>query len=154
MIGALPLRDNIIASSLKKISSFNILSKKNIKTITLHWISKMGVKCSSIEDRMDHLSGGNAQKAIFCRVISSGSEILILNHPTRGVDVGAKEELYKAIREITNDGKSVILLGDTLDECIGLASRILIMKDGLIQKEFQCPGGAKPEQIEIVKYMM
>ncbi|MDR2021612.1 MAG: sugar ABC transporter ATP-binding protein [Treponema sp.] len=154
MIGTLPLKDNIIASSLGKIARFNILSGKNIKEITLRWISKMGVKCGSIEDRMDHLSGGNAQKAIFCRVISSGSEILILNHPTRGVDVGAKEELYKAIREITNDGKSVILLGDTLDECIGLASRILIMKDGLIQKEFQCPGNAKPEQIEIVKYMM
>jgi ribose transport system ATP-binding protein len=154
MIGTLPLRDNIIASSLRKISRFNVLSGKNIKNITLHWISKMGVKCNSIEDRMDHLSGGNAQKAIFSRVISSGSEILILNHPTRGVDVGAKEELYKAIREITNDGKSVILLGDTLDECIGLASRILIMKDGLIQREFQCPGNAKPEQIEIVKYMM
>jgi ribose transport system ATP-binding protein len=155
MIGMLSLRDNIIASSFKKIAKMRVvLSGKKIKDIVRHWIKTMGIKCGSIEDRIDHLSGGNSQKAIFSRVISSGCEILIFNHPTRGVDVGAKEDLYRAIRNITKEGKSVILLGDTLDECIGLSSRILVMKDGLIQKEFSAPADNKPEQLEIVKYMM
>ena len=154
MMGMLPLKDNIIASSLKKISHFNILFGKKIRGMALFWIKKMGVKCSSIEERIDRLSGGNAQKAIFSRVMGSGCEVLILNHPTRGVDVGAKEDLYRTIREMTSEGKSIILLGDTLDESIGLSSRILVMKDGLIQKEFLCPTDNKPEQLEIIKYMM
>jgi ribose transport system ATP-binding protein len=154
MIGMLPLRDNIIASSLKKIAKFNVISGNKIRSVARFWVKKMGVKCTGIEERIDRLSGGNAQKVIFSRVMGSGSEILILNHPTRGVDIGAKEDLYRTIREITKEGKSIILLGDTLDECIGLASRILVMKDGLLQKEFFCPPDAKPEQIDIVKYMM
>jgi ribose transport system ATP-binding protein len=154
IIRMMAVSDNIIASSLMKIAKHSVLSQKKINSIAEFWVNKMGVKCSGINDRVDRLSGGNAQKVIFSRVISSGCKILILNHPTRGVDVGAKEDLYKAIREITNEGKSVILLGDTLDECVGLASRILVMKDGLIQKEFSCAVDNKPAQVDIVKYMM
>jgi ribose transport system ATP-binding protein len=154
IIGMLSLSTNIIASSLLKIAKFNFLSQKTINRIAQFWVKKMGVKCEGIEERVDRLSGGNAQKVIFSRVISSGCSIMILNHPTRGVDVGAKEDLYKAVREITNEGKSVILLGDTLDECVGLASRILVMKDGLIQKEFPCDVDNKPAQVDIIKYMM
>jgi ribose transport system ATP-binding protein len=154
MLGMMPIGDNIIVSSLAKISKFGVFSGKKIKEIALYWVNKMGVKCGGINERIDRLSGGNAQKVIFSRVISSGCEVLILNHPTRGVDVGAKGELYRAVREITNAGKSVILLGDTLDECIGLSSRILVMKDGTIQKEFSSLAEAKPEQVDIVKYMM
>jgi ribose transport system ATP-binding protein len=154
IIGMMPVSDNIIASSLTKIANHNVLSQKRIDSIAQFWVNKMGIKCAGIDERVDRLSGGNAQKVIFSRVISSGCKILILNHPTRGVDVGAKEDIYKAVRDITNEGKSVILLGDTLDECVGLASRILVMKDGLIQKEFSCAVDSKPSQVDIVKYMM
>jgi ribose transport system ATP-binding protein len=154
IIGILSLSNNIVASSFLKISKYNVLFPSKIREIAAFWVKKMGIKCDGIDERVDRLSGGNAQKVIFSRVISSGCEILILNHPTRGVDVGAKEDLYKTIREITNEGKSVILLGDTLDECVGLSSRILVMKDGLIQKEFPCAADNKPEQVDIVKYMM
>ena len=154
MLGMMSISDNIIASSLAKIANWGVFSGKKVQGIASYWVEKMGVKCGGIDERIDRLSGGNAQKVIFSRAISSGCTVLILNHPTRGVDIGAKEDLYRAIREITGEGKSVILLGDTLDECIGLASRILVMKDGLIQKEFAAPAGAKPEQIDIVKHMM
>ena len=80
--------------------------------------------------------------------------MLILNHPTRGVDVGAKEEIYSLIRDIVNEGKSVILLGDTLDECIGLSSRVLVLKDGLMTGEFDAPVGGKPSQVDTVSLMM
>jgi ribose transport system ATP-binding protein len=91
---------------------------------------------------------------VFARVLASNSKVLILNHPTRGVDVGAKEEIYNLIRDITESGFSVILLGDTLDECIGLSNRVLVMKDGILTKEFDAPAGGKPEQVDIIKYMM
>ncbi|MHC1772191.1 MAG: sugar ABC transporter ATP-binding protein [Flexilinea sp.] len=154
IIGMLSVSDNIIASGLKSISRYGVLSPKKIKRISKFWVEKMGIKCNSINERVSRLSGGNAQKVIFSRVISSDCEILTLNHPTRGVDIGAKEDLYKTIREMTNHDKSVILLGDTLDECIGLSSHIIVMKDGEMQKEFECSAESKPAQVEIVKYMM
>ena len=79
---------------------------------------------------------------------------MILNHPTRGVDIGSKEEIYSLVRDITEAGMSVILLGDTLDECIGMSNRIIVMKDGLQSGEFDCPVGNKPLQLDIVKRMM
>jgi ribose transport system ATP-binding protein len=80
--------------------------------------------------------------------------LLILNHPTRGVDVGAKEEIYGLIREMTAEGKAVLLLGDTLDECIGMSNRVLVMKDGLMSGEFPAGAGAKPSQVDVVSAMM
>jgi ribose transport system ATP-binding protein len=154
MIGSLSITINIIASSLSMLAKWGFLSPRKIAKLAQAWVKKMGIKCTGIDERVDRLSGGNAQKVIFSRVSCGKNDILILNHPTRGVDVGAKEDIYRAIRQITGSGKSVILLGDTLDECIGLSSRILVMKDGLVQREFQCPASAKPEQIEIIKYMM
>ena len=86
--------------------------------------------------------------------LESGCEILILNHPTRGVDVGSKEEIYDLVRDMTAEGHSIILLGDTLDECIGLSSRIIVLRDGLIRGSFECPVGNKPLQLDIVQQMM
>ena len=100
------------------------------------------------------LSGGNQQKVVFSRALASESDIIILNHPTRGVDVGAREEIYTLIREIVAQGKSVILLGDTLDECIGMSTRIIVMKDGLVTAEFDASADSKPSQVDVVSYMM
>ena len=100
------------------------------------------------------LSGGNQQKVVFARALASESDILILNHPTRGVDVGAKEDLYTLVRKMVKEGKSVILLGDTLDECIGLSNRVLVMKDGLITGELDSPSTNKLKQIDVVTLMM
>ena len=87
-------------------------------------------------------------------MLDSECPILILDHPTRGVDVGSKGDIYRLIRDITKKGVSVILLGDTLDEAIGLASRIIVMKDGLVQKEFDCPVNNKPAEVDVVEQML
>jgi ribose transport system ATP-binding protein len=68
--------------------------------------------------------------------------------------VGAKEEIYSLIRDITAEGVAVIILGDTLDECIELSSTVLVMKDGLVTKQFDAPKDNKPSKVEIIKYMM
>ena len=99
------------------------------------------------------LSGGNQQKVVFARALASECDILILNHPTRGVDVGAKAEIYALIRDITEQGKAVILLGDTTDEYLGLSSRLIVMKDGIVTGEFDA-SDEMPSQVEVVSYMM
>jgi ribose transport system ATP-binding protein len=154
IIGMLSIRENITISSLKKLSGFGIVSLKKQNENALEWVKKAGVKCTGIFQRISNLSGGNAQKVVFARVISSHCPILALDHPSRGVDVGSKMEIYSLIRDMTEQGVSVILLGDTLDECIGLTCRIIVMKDGLITGEFDCSVGNKPSQVEVVRKMM
>lgn len=154
LIETLSIYDNIIMSNYKKVTVNGVISKKKIRQDAQEWMATMGVKARSIDDKMNELSGGNAQKVVFARAIYSDPKILILNHPTRGVDVGAKEEIYSLIRNITQKGVSVILIGDTLDECIGLANRLIVMKDGEISGEFDCPPDGKPSQVDVVKKMM
>lgn len=154
MIGMMSIEDNIVISHMDALSRHSFLSSKKTRGVAEEWVKKAGVKCFSINERINQLSGGNAQKVIFARALESGCQILILNHPTRGVDVGSKEEIYNLIREMTAAGNSIILLGDTLDECIGLSSRIIVLRDGLIRGSFDCPVGDKPLQLDIVQKMM
>lgn len=154
MVGILSIADNMILSNLGAVTSKGAISGKRHRAVTDEWIKKLDVKCTSPHERMMRLSGGNAQKVVFARAMLSDAKVLILNHPTRGVDVGSKEEIYNLIRDMTAHGAAVILLGDTLDEYIGLSSRMLVMKDGVVTGEFDCPADAKPSQVEIIKYMM
>jgi ribose transport system ATP-binding protein len=154
MVGILNIFENISLSNLDNVKKFGFISKKKQVEQGERWIEKLNIKCPGGKELLCQLSGGNAQKVVFARVLASNSKVLILNHPTRGVDVGAKEEIYSLIRDITESGFSVILLGDTLDECIGLSNRVLVMKDGLLTKEFDAAAGGKPEQVDIIKYMM
>ncbi|NRF95105.1 sugar ABC transporter ATP-binding protein [Paenibacillus frigoriresistens] len=154
MVGILSIFENICLSNFEVVSQNGFISKKKQHYIATKWVERLGIKCSGIKEEMNRLSGGNAQKVVFARAISSTSNIIILNHPTRGVDLGAKEEIYSLIRDLSEKGVAVILLGDTLDECIGLSSKILVMKDGLVTKEIDCPADNKPLQVDIVQYMM
>lgn len=154
MIGILSIGENISVTNYQKNAKMRIISNKRQKENAQDWIQKLDIKCSSVEQRINNLSGGNAQKVIFARVLDSTCPILILDHPTRGVDVGSKGDIYRLIRSITESGGAVILMGDTLDECLGLSSRVLVMKDGLVRREFDCPVGNKPDQVDVVREML
>jgi ribose transport system ATP-binding protein len=154
IVGSLSIMENICLSNLDVVRKGFLISRKKQVENASEWIKKLRIKSSSHSDLVSKLSGGNAQKVVFSRILSSGAKILILDHPTRGVDVGAKEEIYNLVRDVTDQGYSIILLGDTLDECIGLSSKILVMKDGLVSKVYEAPANAKPEQVDIVRYMM
>ena len=154
IVRSLSVAENIALSNASKLSDKGFVSKKKVDDQADEWIQKLRIKTRSREDELISLSGGNQQKVVFARALASGADIIILNHPTRGVDVGAKEEIYALIREVVAQGKSVILLGDTLDECIGMSNRVIVMKDGLIKGEFQADAGEKPTQVSIVSLMM
>ena len=154
LVGMLSIRENITLSSMKKLARRGVVSLRKQNETAAAWVKKLNIKCGGIFQRISSLSGGNAQKAIFARVLESECPVLILDHPTRGVDVGSKGDIYALIRDITSKGVSIVLLGDTLDECIGLTSRIIVMKDGFITGEFDCPAGGKPSQVEVVRKMM
>ncbi|MDR1801055.1 MAG: sugar ABC transporter ATP-binding protein [Lachnospiraceae bacterium] len=154
IVRTLSVQNNIALSNLKKLSKFSFVSAAKVKKQALHWIDQMRIKTNSPKELMIQLSGGNQQKVVFSRALASECDILILNHPTRGVDVGAKEEIYTLVREIAALGKAIILLGDTLDECIGMSNRVIVMKDGLITGEFDSGIYNKPSQVDVVSLMM
>ena len=154
IVGILSVEDNIALSNLTELKSGISVSPKKINAQALKWIDTMNIKTNGPKALIMSLSGGNQQKVVFSRAMASGCSIIILNHPTRGVDVGAREEIYTLIREIVANGKSVILLGDTLDECIGMSSRIIVLQDGLITAEFDASVDNKPSQVDVVSHMM
>lgn len=118
------------------------------------WISRLSIKTPSPDTMVGSLSGGNQQKVVLAKWRIAGVKVLILDHPTRGIDVGAKEDVYDLVRDMTSEGLAVILLGDTLDEVIGLSSRIIVMKDGEITARIEAPPGAKPQQVDILRHMV
>lgn len=150
----LSIMENILLSNYNAAKKNGVISPALQKQLARQQIEKLNIKCSDENDTLEQLSGGNAQKVVFARALLSGAEILVLNHPTRGVDVGAKAELYSIIRELVRQGVSIVLLGDTLEECIGLSNRVLVMKDGLITGEFDAPPEQKPTQLDLIQYMM
>ncbi|MCL2231905.1 MAG: sugar ABC transporter ATP-binding protein [Treponema sp.] len=148
------VENNIAFSNLKSLVKGLFIPAKKVREQAHRWIKDMRIKTSGPKELLIRLSGGNQQKVVFSRALASESDVLLLNHPTRGVDVGAKEEIYTTIREMVSKGKAVLLLGDTLDECIGMSNRVLVMKDGLITGEFNAPPDNKPSQVDVVSHMM
>jgi ribose transport system ATP-binding protein len=154
IIQILSVAENIGLSNLTKLGKCGIVFKNKLIEQAKDWIKKLRIKTTGYTEQLIQLSGGNAQKVVFARALASEANIVILNHPTRGVDVGAKEEIYTLIRDMVKEGKAVILLGDTLDECISMSNKVIVMKDGLITAECSAEVEVKPEQVDILKYMM
>jgi len=129
------VKENISLSSMKKISKLGVLDKKAEKIAIKNSINSMNIKVSSSEQLVNNLSGGNQQKVVLSKVLRASPDILILDEPTRGVDVGARAEIYQIMDLLTQNGKSIILVSSDLSEVIGMADRIIIMKEGKIVKE-------------------
>ena len=154
VVRSLTVKENIVLSNAKQLKKYGIVSRKRLADQASEWIKKLDIRTRGGDELVIQLSGGNQQKVVFARALVSNTDILILNHPTRGVDVGAKEELYNLVRDIVAEGKSIILLGDTLEECSGLSNRVFVMKDGLITGEFDASVDNKPSQVDLVSLMV
>ena len=113
----------------------------------------MRIKTPTPNELIMNLSGGNQQKAILARWLARVS-IFILDNPTRGVDAGAKEEIYDIIRGLTDDGVAVLLISDDLLEVIGLSNRIVVMKDGAPARQVSAAVDAKPHETDLVAAMV
>lgn len=124
------IRENISMSSLDKISvGIHLDKKKETKNLNAQ-VERLNIKISSLSQLAGKLSGGNQQKVVFAKVLEADPEILILDEPTRGVDVGAKAEIYQIMDELTKAGKSIILISTDLPEVIGMSDRVMIMREG------------------------
>jgi ribose transport system ATP-binding protein len=131
-----------------------VISPARERKLAAEMIDRLKVKASSTRQLANYLSGGNQQKVVIAKWLARGVDVLILHNPTRGVDVGVKGEIYKLVRDLTDQGVSVLLVSDDLLELIGLSNRILIMRDGRIAGERLAPPNDKPAEEELVGSML
>ncbi len=154
LLASFSVAENMTLAALPRFVSGGVIKTAEESRVAEQWIDRLSIKTPSAKTLAGSLSGGNQQKVVLSKWRIAGVDVLILDHPTRGIDVGAKEDVYELIRDMTAEGLAVILLGDTLDEVIGLSSRILVMRDGRVTREFESPLGSKPAQVELVSYLM
>lgn len=133
----LSIKSNIPIMNLKKISKNGIKSSKAESAYAAQYINKMNIVTTSAEKQVALLSGGNQQKIVFSKCLFANSQLLLLDEPTRGVDVGAKEEIHNIIRELSCEGKSAMIFSSELPEVLNLCDRILLLYDGEIKAEIK-----------------
>ena len=131
----LSLRYNVPVLALEKISHGGIINSKEESTKTQEYIDQLKVATNTIEKEASKLSGGNQQKIVFAKSLFSEPELMLLDEPTRGIDVGAKSEIYSIIRELRQEGKSVIIFSSELSEIVNMCDRIFLLYDGELRKE-------------------
>ena len=133
IMGVLSVADNISIASLKKYVDGGImLNSKKIEQLVQDNVQKMNIKTPSSKTLIQSLSGGNQQKVLIGRWLANYPEVLILDEPTRGIDVGAKYEIYCIIAELAKQGKSIIMISSEMGELIGMSDRIMVMCDGKV----------------------
>ena len=133
IMGVLSIADNISIASLKKYVDGGImLNSKKIEQLVQDNVQKMNIKTPSSKTLIQSLSGGNQQKVLIGRWLANDPEVLILDEPTRGIDVGAKYEIYCIIAELAKQGKSIIMISSEMGELIGMSDRIMFMCDGKV----------------------
>lgn len=132
---ASPIAVNTTLARLEKVSSMNILDKDKELIVAKDYKEQLKTKCSSVMQNVGNLSGGNQQKVLLAKWMFADPDILILDEPTRGIDVGAKYEIYCIINELVAAGKGVLMISSELPEILGMCDRIYVMNEGKIVAE-------------------
>ena len=124
------IRENISVAILKRLSRFFVIDKRKEASISGKFQKQLSIKTPSLNQLVKNLSGGNQQKVVLAKWLSSEPDLIILDEPTRGIDVGAKYEIYKLINELVELGKAVIMISSEMEELIGISDRIIVLSEG------------------------
>ncbi len=128
---------NIVISNPRKSSTMGVVNRKRERSIAEHFVKLVGIRARSIEQRVGTLSGGNQQKVVVSKCINASSKILMMDEPTRGIDVGAKVEIHNIIRDLAEDGVSIIVFSSELPEIMNLCDRIYLLLEGRVIDEIR-----------------
>ncbi len=127
------VRENFTLANFRKVAKNSVINEKIEESLSETAVQDFNVRTESIETSIEHLSGGNQQKAFIAKWVLTDPKILILDEPTRGVDVGSKEEIYKMMNQLTDEGLSIIMVSSDLPEVIGMSDRVAVMHEGKLQ---------------------
>ena len=127
--------DNITLATLPRLSRLGLILKRSCVRRSSKLVKHVGIKCKSVHDLPIHLSGGNRQKIVISKWLLGYIDLFILHNPTRGIDIGAKADIYNMISRLISQGAAILLVTDELPELIGLSSRIIMMRRGRVSFE-------------------
>ena len=138
----IPLRsveENICLSALRtKLSGkLGIVRRAEEKTLAMKYFKELELHCSGIDQKIGTLSGGNQQKCVIARWLANDAKVLLLNMPTRGVDVGARSEIYRVLEELSGQGVAIVIISLEMPEVLSIADRIYVMHEGRIVGEME-----------------
>ncbi|MDZ5620986.1 sugar ABC transporter ATP-binding protein [Nocardioides sp. HM23] len=155
MVGPMSVAENMTLTKQKSRCSGPLVSPKKQAKVVDRWMERLSIRAPHRGTAIQRLSGGNQQKVVLARWLVAGDiRLLLLDHPTRGLDIGARSEVYRLMRELANNGVATVLLADSLEEAIGMSDRIVVMSDGRATTEVGCRPGAKPTPLDLVKEMV
>ena len=146
-----PIKTNTTLANLDAVSSRTVIDKHKEYAVAVDYKEKLRTKCPTVEQNVGNLSGGNQQKVLLAKWMFADPEILILDEPTRGIDVGAKYEIYCIINQLVAEGKSVVMISSELPEILGMCDRIYVMNEGRIVGELE---GKEATQEKIMTYIL
>ncbi len=136
IIPNMSVRENLTLALLPALSRAGIVDEARQREIVVRFIKEIGIKCSSPEQKIRELSGGNQQKVLLARWLCMNPKLLILDEPTRGIDVGAKAEIQRLIRKLADDGLGVLMISSEIEEIVEGADRVFVLRDGRTVAEF------------------
>lgn len=145
----LSILENAFLPSLQTFSKRSFVKQKQMRLVMKNMIEKLNIKTSGSDVPMRNLSGGNQQKVIISRWLINKSKLLLFDEPTQGIDIGAKDEIYSLMKEVSNEGTSIIMATSEIEELLTVCDRVLIMFEGKLIKEFSQPSQYKSEIMNI-----
>jgi ribose transport system ATP-binding protein len=154
IVNGMNVHENMTLCQLDDYTEWGLLNVSKERSMARSWIDRLGIKTPSEKSDCGALSGGNQQKVVLAKWRSCGSELMLLDHPTRGLDIGAKEDVYEMVRDMSAAGIGIVLVADTLEEAIGLCHNLIVLKDGVIQKTFSGEIGNKPSPYDLIHHMI
>lgn len=135
VIMGMSIEHNISFAILDRLSHFAVIKKKQEKDVCNKLVAGLSIKISSLMQPVKNLSGGNQQKVVLAKCLATECDVLFIDEPTRGIDVGAKQEIYKIMRQLADNGTSIIMVSSEMSELIGMSDRIIVMREGQVVKE-------------------
>lgn len=155
MIAGASVAENITLVHPRSAARHGVVTAARREAIARDWITRLDLRPPDPRADIARLSGGNQQKAAIARWLQAGPpRLLVLDHPTRGLDIGAKEDLYRLFRDLCEQGTAILLIADTLEEALGLSHRVLTMRDGEVTGRFDVRAGRKPTALQLLEKMM
>ncbi len=138
---------NIVTVALKSLTTLGLIRPNAARNLARTFVERLAIRTPSLEQRVRNLSGGNQQKVVIARWLTLEPKILILDEPTRGIDVGAKAEIYALMSDLAKRGVGILMISSELPEVLGVSDRILVMREGRIVAEINDPRGATQDDI-------
>ena len=135
LITEFAVRDNISLSALDRYQTAKFVRQKEVADLAREAVDEFNVKTTSIENEVGLLSGGNQQKVVLAKWISLKPKVLLLDEPTRGIDVGSKSEIYQLIEDLASQGVAILAISSDLEEILRISDRVLVMHDGALTGE-------------------